>query len=658
MAIDTQYTIGAKDRTGPAAKSAQRNLGGIGSAMTNLGAVGAAAFAGLAVSFGKAAIDLDDVQRDVQKATGATGAALDNQLDQFRQVARDVPQSLDQVGASFGSLRTLVKGSDEAVGALTRRSLDFARVAGGDPATVADALGKSMRAFGLDTDAGSAALDVFTKVGQDFGVEGGKLLTDLNTFGPVLKNLGLDIEDSAVLLGQFNSAGISASRIMPGLNGAMRRLAKEGVTDLRGALNTGIESIRDASSDVEALNTATELFGAEGAQRMTTAIRQGIIGSLDDLGGSLGDTSGLLDQVAEDTLTTGERMSQAWQNVQITASRHLLPVLEAAAEAIDNISAAIDTLDRVLESAGDRTERLSAAAGVAVETYESWGSSEDAQRVNELLAEGASRLHDNDVQLTAVSQSLDENIALQSQHARALEYSKARGIEYSEALDLVIAGDNLAAQANEALGITIGDTTDQLGMATQALKVIEGGSDSYRYAQERLGEKIIETRDAQDAFDASVLRSITNLQNQRQAISGVTAALERQRSAAKQALTQTTLNDFGTTRKLIDRFGSFRQARTAIERQTAELAGLGLGGLPSFATGAFVRRPTVAVVGDAPGGEYVIPARQMRRQPAALPPIDLRLTLELDGETLRQVTLKNVNEGIRSGEVSAIAEPA
>lgn len=79
--------------------------------------------------------------------------------------------------------------------------------------------------------------------------------------------------------------------------------------------------------------------------------------------------------------------------------------------------------------------------------------------------------------------------------------------------------------------------------------------------------------------------------------------------------------------------------------------------IPRLATGGFVPRPTLAVVGDAPGGEYVIPARQMRRQ-APAQPIDLNLTLELDGEVLGQYTLRRVNEGLRNGEISAAVEVA
>ena len=49
-----------------------------------------------------------------------------------------------------------------------------------------------------------------------------------------------------------------------GMNQAMRKAAKGGVTDLRGHIDGAIVSIRDAETDTEALTIATATFGAGG----------------------------------------------------------------------------------------------------------------------------------------------------------------------------------------------------------------------------------------------------------------------------------------------------------------------------------------------------------------------------------------------------------
>ena len=77
--------------------------------------------------------------------------------------------------------------------------------------------------------------------------------------------------------------------------------------------------------------------------------------------------------------------------------------------------------------------------------------------------------------------------------------------------------------------------------------------------------------------------------------------------------------------------------------------------IPRLAQGGYVARPTLAIVGDAPGGEYVTPARQMRQRSQ---PMVIRLVVELDGQPLRGRIKETVNEGVRAGEMSVVAELA
>ena len=72
--------------------------------------------------------------------------------------------------------------------------------------------------------------------------------------------------------------------------------------------------------------------------------------------------------------------------------------------------------------------------------------------------------------------------------------------------------------------------------------------------------------------------------------------------------------------------------------------------VPRLGEGGFVAKPTLAVVGDAPGGEYVVPARQMHMQQ----PINLNVQLELEGQLLAEYVLQNVNEGLRTGATQAV----
>ena len=143
----------------------------------------------------------------------------------------------------------------------------------------------------------------------------GKLIEDVRTYGPVMKNAGLTTEETAELFARFEASGISVSRVMPGLNASMRRAADEGVTDLRGHLDNMLETVRAAPDDVTALKQATELFGAEGAQRLSVAIRSGMVPDLAALTASLAGSEGQTQRTYEATRTLADRYTEAKNKV-------------------------------------------------------------------------------------------------------------------------------------------------------------------------------------------------------------------------------------------------------------------------------------------------------------------------------------------------------
>src|SRR5690606_21295981 len=167
-------------------------------------------------------------------------------------------------------------------------------------------------------------MDKLFKVTQDYAIGLGDLMTQLNKFGPVMQNAGFSAEETSEFFGMLNAAGIQVTRVMPGLNAAFRRWAAEG-KDVRAELGNVIESIRNAESDTKALTIASEAFGAQGAQRIMTAIRSGAIPSLDELGKSLEGVEGLI----SDTAAATEDFPEKWQKFRNRAMAALEPVASA-----------------------------------------------------------------------------------------------------------------------------------------------------------------------------------------------------------------------------------------------------------------------------------------------------------------------------------------
>ena len=157
-------------------------------------------------------------------------------------------------------------------------------------------LGESMKLFGRDITDVNTTLDTFTHVSQASGAPVGALISQVRTFGPVFKNANISLDETVGFMGAMETAGVDITRVMPAINASLRKAAVGGVTDLRGHLGGLIESIRDTESGTDALKIATKAFGAEGAQRMTAAIRSGALPALDELSTMFGDTTGAVER--------------------------------------------------------------------------------------------------------------------------------------------------------------------------------------------------------------------------------------------------------------------------------------------------------------------------------------------------------------------------
>lgn len=292
------YDVFANDKTATGTESASarfRKLGTIvGGAMTGIGA--ATLLAGDQVNSAYA---------DIRIGTGATGEALEGLKEDFHAVYGAIPGEAAAVSGALAAMNTTTGASGELLQALTTNIMEVSRMLGEDGAGNAQAFGEAMKQWQIPTEEGITLMDQFFKITQDTGIGFGELTGALNAYGPVLQNAGFTAAESAELFGRLEGSGIAVSRVMPGLNSAFRKWAEEGING-RVALEGTIVAIMNAETEMEALTIATETFGAEGAQRMTTAVRNSTF-ELSSLGTMLEGTEGLIEKTAEGTLTLSDK---------------------------------------------------------------------------------------------------------------------------------------------------------------------------------------------------------------------------------------------------------------------------------------------------------------------------------------------------------------
>ena len=355
VVIDAKFN---KDQAQKDAKSFQKSIERIGKKAQSVGknltkyvsaplaALGTAAFA--------AANEMDKAYKDIQTGTGATGEALNGLKNDFRTVFEGVPNSANEVAGALTNLNTLTGATDSTLQNLTTSVLDASRSLGEDGVANSQLFGQAMQQWQRPAEEGPAILDSLFVATQDYGVGLGQITSHLTEYGSVLKNAGFTMEESADLFGRLEASGLSVSRVMPGLNMAFRNWAAEGKNS-REEFNKTIQKMQEAETETEALSIATEQFGAEGAQRLTTAIRNGAIPSLDELGAALEGSEGAVQKNAEQTMTLGEKWAQLKNqamvslepigriilNVAENALPPLLSALESAATWFSNLSPAV-----------------------------------------------------------------------------------------------------------------------------------------------------------------------------------------------------------------------------------------------------------------------------------------------------------------------------
>ena len=249
---------------------------------------------------------MDQAFKTIRTGTGATGKAMEGLKNDFKAVLGTVNASSQEVAQTIADLNTRLGLVGEPLQEVARNALEL----GAD----VNKLAQGMRIFGVETDKAVPYMDELFVLAQKTGIGINQLLTEMQEYGPVLKNAGFEAGEAARFFGELNAEGISASRVMPAMNMFMRKAATEGVEDLKGALFGVIEQMRGASTEAEALSIATEAFGAEGAQRMTTAVRNGAF-AFEDLEVAMANSSGAIMENAEATRTNTERFKMLREEV-------------------------------------------------------------------------------------------------------------------------------------------------------------------------------------------------------------------------------------------------------------------------------------------------------------------------------------------------------
>ena len=296
-------------------------FGKVGSKATDIGKKMlpvTAGIAGMGTAGVAAAMELDDGYDTIITKTGATEEALEELNAVADELFTEMPIEMADAGTAVGEINTRFGATGETLKGLSKQFIEFANINGTDLNNSIGKVDKIMEQYNIDAAETGNVLGLITKKGQETGISVDTLMDSLQKNGATFKEMGLNMVQSTNLLAQFEANGVNADTAVAGLRKSIKAYTDEGKS-VDEALALTIDSIKNASSETEALSIAQEVFGTKGAAEMATAIREGRI-DLESLSSSMEEYGSVVEDTFNATQDPWDEAKVATNNLKLAAA--------------------------------------------------------------------------------------------------------------------------------------------------------------------------------------------------------------------------------------------------------------------------------------------------------------------------------------------------
>lgn len=261
----------------------------------------------------KAFNEVKDGLNVVAQKTGATGDELEAMQTSARNLAKTLPTDFNAAGTAIGEVNTRFGVMGDELEKLSGQYIKFAKVNGTDLNNSIDQTQKALAAFGQTAKDAPGLLDTLTRASQLTGASVDTLTSGLIQNATAFQALGLNMNQSVMLMAQLEKSGANSETVMQGLRKALKNAAKEG-KPLDQALAELQDTIENGSGSMDGLTAAYDLFGKSGDQ-IYGAVKNGTL-DFRQLGEAALETGGALDSVFNETLTPAEQFQMTMNNVK------------------------------------------------------------------------------------------------------------------------------------------------------------------------------------------------------------------------------------------------------------------------------------------------------------------------------------------------------
>lgn len=307
---------------------------------------------------------IDEALDTIVTKTGATGDAMKGFEENFRNVFTSIPVDAQQVGDAIGELNTQFGLTGEALEQATTQMVQFATINGADITNSTIAAKQAMEQFGASAEELPGFLDAVTAAAQQTGQSTDSIFEAVRKGAPQLKQMGLGLNESAILMAKFEQSGLDSTKAIGALTKAQVTFAKDGKT-LKEGMAEFFKSVEQGGDSVDVINQASEIFGSKNGPLMVDAIKNGIV-SLDDFTTSSEDFAGTVANTFKATQDPVDQFKLAMNNLQEIGKDIFDSIQEVAAPIIETLVEKLRDLSDWWENLSPQTKETIVKVGLIV----------------------------------------------------------------------------------------------------------------------------------------------------------------------------------------------------------------------------------------------------------------------------------------------------
>nr|DAM90091.1 MAG TPA: minor tail protein [Bacteriophage sp.] len=336
---------------------------------------------------------------DFEKANSVLAGVLGKTVGEIKALSN----SAEMLGRSTAYTATQVTGlqtelaklgfGEGQIMSMQKAILDFATAMGVELADAAAFTGSTLRTFGLRASDTEDALNVLAVASDKSALGFSKLNTAMPIVGPVAKSIGLDIRDTASLLGVLANSGFDASSAATALRNIFLYLA-DSSSKLSQAIGKPVKTLPDLLDGLDKLKSqglsvgeALELTDKRAVAAFTTLVEG--TASARNLRAALEDVNGAIDEKAQAQIDnikgSVELLKSAWEGFILgmqNSKGTIKSILDWLTEALEKASLLFDGVRK------QNYQRMYTAA--ATNVYKGGGKAEaEAYMQRELKAKEA-----------------------------------------------------------------------------------------------------------------------------------------------------------------------------------------------------------------------------------------------------------------------------